>query len=319
MKKFNPYKGSRISVCVGIGSLGSQLATTLRSGHNNLFDDYINIGTNQYSLSTDSGNNQVSFDCFQKNNKKFSENSVLGKEKNMEEVWQFLSEFHYIVIITDSSLKNLLLSSMIIQIKTNDWLSMAIILDTNTLDIKSNKLESFSVCNGSYITSNAIFFFPINDYLLEKEIIKICTEIQLLCWAFLAPPVFQGHINVDFHDMVILLNGSGSKSPSNYLKSYSFSCGRAKGARRAHKAVKQAIAQLVKQNLSVKNVTGFISTVSATENSLTLKEYLSVSTVIQDFFSSNDCYCIISDAFNDHLDDDLLVTIIVVSEEDSST
>jgi len=109
-----------------------------------------------------------------------------------------------------------------------------------------------------------------------------------------------GHINVDFADLKTVMKevgpaimGSGSSSGEN----------------RAAEAAKRAIDNQLLEDVGIDGARGILINISATQNSLTMAEFMEASALIQEK-AHDDANIIIGALFDDALDDELRVTVI---------
>ncbi len=109
-----------------------------------------------------------------------------------------------------------------------------------------------------------------------------------------------GHINVDFADLRAVMQQVGPAI---------MGAGVAVGENRAIEAAKRAIDNPLLQDVGIEGAKGVLINISASEESLTLNEFMDASTLIQEK-AHLDANIIIGALFDDSLGDELRVTVI---------
>ena len=109
-----------------------------------------------------------------------------------------------------------------------------------------------------------------------------------------------GHINVDFADLKTVMKEVGPAIMGS---------GAASGENRASEAAKRAIDNQLLEDVGIDGAKGILINISATQESLTMAEFMEASALIQNK-AHEDANVIIGALFDDSLDDELRVTVI---------
>ncbi|MHB8809349.1 MAG: cell division protein FtsZ [Desulfobulbaceae bacterium] len=109
-----------------------------------------------------------------------------------------------------------------------------------------------------------------------------------------------GHINVDFADLKTVMKEVGPAIMGS---------GSASGENRAAEAAKRAIDNQLLEDVGIDGAMGILINISATEESLTMAEFMEASALIQEK-AHEDANIIIGALFDDTLGDELRVTVI---------
>ncbi len=109
-----------------------------------------------------------------------------------------------------------------------------------------------------------------------------------------------GHINVDFADLKTIMEEVGPAIMGS---------GSAVGESRATEAAKRAIDNQLLEDIGIDGAKGILINISATEESLTMGEFMEASALIQDK-AHDDANVIIGALFDETMDDELRVTVI---------
>ncbi len=109
-----------------------------------------------------------------------------------------------------------------------------------------------------------------------------------------------GHINVDFADLKTVMEEVGPAIMGS---------GSAVGENRATEAAKRAIDNQLLEDIGIDGAKGILINISATEESLTMGEFMEASALIQDK-AHEDANIIIGALFDESLADELRVTVI---------
>ena len=109
-----------------------------------------------------------------------------------------------------------------------------------------------------------------------------------------------GHINVDFADLKTVMKEVGPAIMGS---------GASSGENRAAEAAKRAIDNQLLEDIGIDGAKGILINISATQESLTMAEFMEASALIQDK-AHDDANIIIGALFDDTLDDELRVTVI---------
>jgi cell division protein FtsZ len=109
-----------------------------------------------------------------------------------------------------------------------------------------------------------------------------------------------GHINVDFADLKTVMKEVGPAIMGS---------GAASGEHRASEAAKRAIDNQLLEDVGIDGAKGILINISATQESLTMAEFMEASALIQDK-AHEDANIIIGALFDDTLGDELRVTVI---------
>lgn len=109
-----------------------------------------------------------------------------------------------------------------------------------------------------------------------------------------------GHINVDFADLKTVMKEVGPAIMGS---------GAATGENRAAEAAKRAIDNQLLEDVGIDGAKGILINISATQNSLTMAEFMEASALIQEK-AHDDANIIIGALFDESLEDELRVTVI---------
>jgi cell division protein FtsZ len=109
-----------------------------------------------------------------------------------------------------------------------------------------------------------------------------------------------GHINVDFADLKTVMKEVGPAIMGS---------GSASGENRAAEAAKRAIDNQLLEDVGIDGALGILINISATEDSLTMAEFMEASALIQEK-AHDDANIIIGALFDESLGDELRVTVI---------
>ena len=109
-----------------------------------------------------------------------------------------------------------------------------------------------------------------------------------------------GHINVDFADLKTVMKEVGPAIMGS---------GAANGENRAAEAAKRAIDNPLLEDVGIDGAMGILINISATQESLTMAEFMEASALIQDK-AHEDANIIIGALFDESLGDELRVTVI---------
>ncbi len=109
-----------------------------------------------------------------------------------------------------------------------------------------------------------------------------------------------GHINVDFADLKTVMKEVGPAIMGS---------GSAAGENRAAEAAKRAIDNQLIEDIGIDGAMGILINISATQQSLTMAEFMEASALIQEK-AHEDANIIIGALFDETLGDELLVTVI---------
>jgi len=109
-----------------------------------------------------------------------------------------------------------------------------------------------------------------------------------------------GHINVDFADLKTVMKEVGPAIMGS---------GAASGENRAAEAAKRAIDNQLLEDVGIDGALGILINISATEDSLTMAEFMEASALIQEK-AHDDANIIIGALFDESLGDELRVTVI---------
>ncbi|MDH3349105.1 MAG: cell division protein FtsZ [Desulfobulbaceae bacterium] len=121
-----------------------------------------------------------------------------------------------------------------------------------------------------------------------------------------------GHINVDFADLKTVMKEVGPAIMGS---------GSASGENRATEAAKRAIDNQLLEDVGIDGAKGVLINISATEESLTMGEFMEASSLIQEK-ANDDANIIIGALFDNALEDELRVTVIATglsTYDDSET
>ena len=121
-----------------------------------------------------------------------------------------------------------------------------------------------------------------------------------------------GHINVDFADLKTVMKEVGPAIMGT---------GSAAGENRASEAAKRAIDNQLLEDVGIDGARGILINISATQQSLTMEEFMAASSLIQDK-AHEDANIIIGALFDEDMDDELRVTVIatgITSIEEAET
>ncbi len=163
------------------------------------------------------------------------------------------------------------------------WNSLKQHVDT-IITIPNDRLISLMQKNSTLVDMMQM----VDDVLLQA--VKGITDLINL----------PGHINVDFADLRTVMKEVGPAIMGS---------GSASGENRATEAAKRAIDNQLLEDVGIDGAKGILINISATQESLTMAEFMEASALIQDK-AHEDANIIIGALFDDSLEDELRVTVI---------